>query len=252
MLENIMPATRSTIEKRATSAPESKTPDRLGNLPMISEETDERRGKDDSSNWQRAVTAPIQKDRRPEDKTIRVVPPSSPGTVAPLNVRKRSSGSEASSDTQRHLSGKTSNERLNQRRPVEPFGGLEVIDEDTTISATPTVVRKKKSGWFGLSKKVVEPFHSAYEQDISSPAQDVDGRTERKSSRVLSKLPPPPLRTVPEEPPPSAQSSEFPMRKRRVDGGRNALSRLWGRIGGEKEDVDQTGKCTVHFVFKSL
>ena len=252
MLENIMPATRATTEKRATSAPESKTPDRLNNLPIISEETAQRSGKADTSNWQRAVTAPIQKDRKPEDKTIRVVLPSSPGTVAPLNVRKRSSGSETSNDSQRRLSVKTSNERLNQRRPVESFGGLEVIDEDTTVSSTPTLVRKKRSGWFGLSKKPVELDHGPTVREVSSPLQETDGRTERKSSRVLSKPPPSTLRTVPEEPPPSAQSSEFPIRKRRVDGGKHALSRLWGRIGGEKEDVDQTGKCILLHVIKTL
>jgi hypothetical protein len=252
MLENIMPATRAPTEKRATSAPESKTPDRLGNLPIISEETDQRSGGDDTLNWQRAVTAPIQKDWRPEDKTIRVVPPSSPGTVAPLNVRKRSNGSETSYESQRHLSVKTSNEFLSQRRPVELFGGLEVIDEDTTVSATPTIVRKKRSGWFGLSKKPVELDHSSNGREVSSPLQDSDSRKERKSSRVISKPPPPTLRTLPEEPPASAQSSEFPIRKRRVDGGRHVLSRLWGRIGGEKEDVDQTGRCILRFVIRIL
>lgn len=242
MLENIMPATRSPVEKRATSAPESKTPDHLRTLPIISEEIDQRSSRDDTLNWQRAFTAPVQKERKPEDRTIRVVPPSSPGTVAPLNVRKRSNGSEASADSKNRLSAKPSNERLSQRRPVSPFGGLEAIDEDTALPATPAVVRKKRSGWFGLVKKPAEQDQSSDGRDTSSPLPDQYDRKDRRPSKLLSKPPPPPSRPLPEEHPQSAQSSEFPIRKKRADGGKNALSRFWGRIGGEREDGDQTGK----------
>ena len=50
----------------------------------------------------------------------------------------------------------------------------------------------------------------------------------------------------------SAQSSEFPIRKKRAEGGRKALSRLWGKIGGEKEDVDQTAVGTTTMTQSSL
>ena len=55
---------------------------------------------------------------------------------------------------------------------------------------------------------------------------------------MLSK--PPPEQPVTNQPPPSAQSSEFPIRKKKLGGGarigKKGLSRLLGRIGGEKEE----------------
>ena len=240
MLETIMPATCTTTEKRAASAPESKTPDHLRTLPIISEETDSRSSRDDATNWQRAFTAPVQKERKLENRTIRVVPPSSPGTVAPLNVRKRSNGSGISTDSQKRLSVKSSNERLNQRRPVSPFSGLEAIDEVTALSATPTVVRKKRSGWFGLSKKSAEEDQPQDDREASSPLPETQDRKDRRPSRILSKSPP--TIVLPEEPPQSALSSEFPIRKKKIESGRSALSRLWGRFRKEREDVDETGK----------
>jgi hypothetical protein len=126
---------------------------------------------------------------------------------------------------------------------------LEAIDEDTVLTATPTVVRKKRSGWFGLSKKPVEQSQHPNQREMPSPLSQADDRKERRPSKVLSKLPPP--RALPEEPPQSAQSSEFPIRKKRPDGAKSALSRFWGRIGGDRDGVDPSGRFnSIHSVDK--
>ncbi len=249
MLDTIMPATRFSEDKRVISAPEANIGGHTGFLPMISEENDHRGHGEGTSNWQRSVTAPVQKDRRPDDKTIRVVPPSSPGAVAPLNVRKRSNGSEASSGPRRTLSVKTSTDHLSTRQANDQHGGLEVIDEDTTLTATPAVVRKKRSGWFELTKKIITQDRKPSTSATPTSFQERDDRQQKRPSRVLSK--PPPEKVVPEEPPGSAQSSEFPIRKDKLFGGKSGLSKWLGKKGNAKtEDDGPSGKLqcpTVRF-----
>ena len=244
MLENIMPPPRTPPEKRASSAPEAKTPDHLGFLPIISEESDQRSSRDDAGNWHRSVTAPVPKERKQEEKTIRVVPPSPSGNIAPLNVRKRSNGSEASDGSQKRLTAKTSNDRLSRKRTNENFGGLEVIDEDTTTAAAgpATTVRKKRSGWFGLGKKQADEYGESSDP-VTPTWQSLDDRKERRPSRVLSKQPPP-MKAVTEDPPLSAQSSEFPIRNKKPGKGKSAFSKWLGKMGGDKED-HQLGKANV-------
>lgn len=233
MLENIMPTglTPPPHEKRSFTAPEARTPDHLGFLPMISEESDQRSSRDGTVNWHRSVTSPAQLHRQSEDRTIKILPPSSPGTVAPLNVRKRSNGSEASDETIRRLSMQRSHERLTRKRTNEHIGGLTVIDEDSTLPATPTFVRKKKSGWFGLVKK----------PDMDSPTvasisyDDLDNCRQRKPSRVLTKD-----KALPAEPPLSAQSSELPIRKKRFGQTKGGFGKWLGRKAIVQEDADVT------------
>ncbi|KAK4948967.1 serine/threonine-protein kinase gin4 [Elasticomyces elasticus] len=234
MLEKIMPGTTpQSKEKRVFTAPEARTPDHLGGfLPVISEESDNyRSSKDGTLNW-RSVTAPVPHQKKVDDKTIRVVAPSSPGTVAPLNVRKRSNGSEASDETQRRLTSQRSGERLTRKRTMETVGGLTAIDEDSTLPATPTVVRKKRSGWFGLSKKV-----EASEGQATPGASmlDLDDRLQKQSSRtpVMEKV-------LPEGPPMSGVSSEFPLRKKRFGAGKGGFGKWLGRKLVEKENLDAT------------
>ena len=240
MLDNIMPSSRVASEKRATSAPETKTPDHLGSLPMISEENDQRSSRDVAGNWQRSVTAPIQKERKQDEKTIRIVPPSSPGTVAPLNVRKRSNGSEGSSDSQKRLNAKTSHDRLSQRRANETFGGLEAIEEDATLTSTPAVVRKKRSGWFGLAKKPEDQVNESSDPTTPAGLQGLDDRREKRQSRVLSKQPP--SRAFLAETPYSAKSDRPTDSKKKLGGGKKAFSRWLGRIGGEEEVPNGPGE----------
>lgn len=233
LLENIMPTAQTPPgqDKRSFTAPEARTPDHLGFLPIISEESDQRNSKDGTANWHRSVTSPAQFHRKTEDKTIRVVPPSSPGTVAPLNVRKRSNGSEASDEIQRRLSVQKSSERLTRKRTTEHIGGLTAIDENSTLTPTPTIVRKKRSGWFGLAKKP--------EAESTAPSSvlydDLDDRKQGRPSKGLTKE-----KVLPDEPPPSAQSSEFPIRKKRFGGGKGGFGKWLGRKAVEKDETDVT------------
>ena len=241
MLENIMPASHNPLEKRNLSAPESKTPDHLHFLPAISEEGDTRSSKNGPGSGHRSATAPVPKGKRQEDKTIRVVPPSSSGTVAPLNVRKRSNDSESSGDVGRRLSVKTSDSQFSRRRTRETIGGLTAIDENTAMPASPTLVRKKRSGWFGLAKKETDDSSALSGVTTPNTWENLDDRKEGRPSRVLSK--PPPAKALPEEPPLSAQSSEFPIRKKRFGGGKSGFSKWLGKIGGNKdEDGSQAGE----------
>ena len=244
-----MPSTRASLEKRATSAPETKAPDHLGFLPVITEEGDQRSSRDGVGSRQRSVTAPVQKEKRSQDKTIRIVPPSPSGTVAPLNVRKRSNGNETSSSgSQNLLSVKTSNEHLCNRRANNTVGGLAVIDEDSTLQSaqneTSNVVRKKRSGWFGLRKKTLD---QEVRQDGSStpePFRELDDRRERRPT-MLNK--PSAEKLLPPDPPVSAQSNESSGRKRRFGVAEIGLSRLLGKIGSEKEDgEEQRGEFASH------
>ncbi|KAK1024600.1 serine/threonine-protein kinase gin4, partial [Friedmanniomyces endolithicus] len=239
MLEKIMPAgtTPPAKDKRVFTAPEARTPDHLGGfLPVISEESDNQRSsRDGTLNW-RSVTAPVQRQKQPEDKTIRVVQPSSPGPVAPLNVRKRSNGSEASDETQRRLTSQRSGERLIRKRTMETVGGLTAIDEDSIMQPTPTAVRKKRSGWFGLAKKT-----EANEGQATAGAsmQDLDDRLEKRPSRTPLKE-----KALPEEPPASGVSIEFPLRKKRFGGGKGGFGKWLGRKLADKENVDTTEMTT--------
>ncbi|GIZ39487.1 hypothetical protein CKM354_000286900 [Cercospora kikuchii] len=179
-LDNILPAAGSTPDKRIVSAPEaSKHADQNGFLPIISEESSDQRSSRDGTNWHRSVTAPVARGRKPEEKTIRVVPPTSPAVVAPLNVRKRNTGSPASDDTLRKVATKRSAESLQRRARNLDSSGLASIDENSALGS-PQVVRKKRSNWFGLSKKEDEVLNG-------DTLVDVDGKVERRKSTVISK-----------------------------------------------------------------
>jgi serine/threonine-protein kinase HSL1, negative regulator of Swe1 kinase len=235
MLENIMPTNKTPPppphDRRNFTAPEAKTPDHLGFLPMISEEGSDHRSSREGTNWHRSVTAPVQNRGKAEERTIRVIPPSSPGTVAPLNVRKRSNGSEASNETQQRLSAQKSHEYLVAKRSPDHIGGLTAIDEDSTLPVTPTVVRKKRSGWFGLSKKTDNISPTTTGTGLDDPEE-----RRQRNSRIL-----PQDKALPADPPMSEQSSEFPIRKKRFGGGKGGFGKWLGRKAMEKDvEADAT------------
>ncbi|KAF7187403.1 putative serine/threonine-protein kinase HSL1 [Pseudocercospora fuligena] len=238
MLDNIMPTAGPGSERRIASAPEAaKQSEQNGFLPIISEESSDPRSSKEG-NWHRSVTAPVAKERNPEDHTIRVVPPSSPGTVAPLNVRKRSSGNQLNKDVQRRPTTKASSDTLRRKHAVAAdVSALESIDEDTTLT-TPTLVRKKRSGWFGRIKRDVEedghpgrPTSKAA-RSILTTSDETDAR---RRSTLLTKDSPN-SKSLPDEPPLSAQSSEFPIRKHRFGNSKKGFSKWLGRMGREKGD----------------
>ena len=245
MLETILPDT-GTPEKRMVSAPEARTPDHLGGyMPIISEESDPRSSKDGTGNW-RSVTDSTAFDRRnekrhervPEDKTIRMVPISSPATVAPLNVRKRSTSSDDDLHTPvQRLNVSASKERLDKKRSIEPIAILEPIEENSILQS-PTAVRKKKS-WFGLARRTPEPDFASARPEAPSAALDLGVPSAKRSSFVLRKLQKP----LPQDPPASALSSEFPIRKKRFGGGKTGFSKwLSMRSADKHDDGDTTGK----------
>ncbi|KAK5130319.1 hypothetical protein LTR08_002205 [Meristemomyces frigidus] len=229
MLENIMPAgqTPPANERRSFTAPETRTPDHLGFLPMITEESDQRSTKDGTANWHRSFTSPARLHRKGEQKTIKIVQPSSPGTIAPLNVRKQNNGSDLSEKSQARLSVQQSQERLTRKRTTET-----ATEEDGKLPNTPTVIRKKRSGWFGLAKKSEEEEPSTL---MSVSYDDLGDGKHRRPSRVLTKE-----KALPAEPPPSALSSEFPLRKKRFGHGKGGFGKWLGRRAVEEKDVDVT------------
>jgi serine/threonine-protein kinase HSL1 (negative regulator of Swe1 kinase) len=248
ILEKILPETK-TPEKRLVSAPEARTPDHLGGyMPIISEESDQRSSRDGLGNW-RSVTDPTPLDRRvkkrkekqPEDRTIRMVPASSPAAVAPLNVRK--SGGSIANDigtpTQRPHT-RSSHGHVEKGRGPEPLTTLEAIYEDPTSEMPPAV--RKKSGWFGLARKTPELDAVTARPNTPSTALDFNERISKRSSIVLNKLQN--EKPLPVEPPTSAVSSEFPIRKKRFGGDKNGLSKWLGRKGidNKNEEGDTTGK----------
>lgn len=175
-----------------------------------------------------------------DGRTVRIVPPSPSGAVAPLNVRKRSNGSDSSSsESHGRLNGKASHDRLAPRRHLDNIGGLAVIEEDTTLPSSPietsAPVRKKRSGWFVRNKRSAEPEP---EVDLilarTPPALGRDSRP----SRVLTKTPP--EKPLPDAPPPSAQSSEFPHRKNKFVAGKRSFVRWFGKMGAEKDEQEDS------------
>lgn len=239
MLDKIMPGSSPSTEKRIMSAPEaSKMAEQYGFLPIISEESSDQRSSRDGGNWHRSVTAPVTKERKPANRTIRVVPQSSPA-IAPLNVRKRSPGSPLSdqSPSHRRTTIKPSSDVPTQKRVNEP-SQLMVIDEDSTLLTTPTIVRKKKSGWFGRSKKdgrneletdsTLVPLAFTRLEDQSDPRQSRNSARGGLIRGVSSA-----------EPPAAALPNELPIRKPRFGTGSKGFTRWIGKMGRDK-GIDST------------
>lgn len=239
MLDNIMPGTSPSTEKRIMSAPEaSKIAEQYGFLPIISEEGSDPRSSKDDGNWHRSVTAPVTKERRPADRTIRVVPQSSPA-VAPLNVYKRNTGSPASEHSPcQRLSATQQSSATNGTKRVNEPSPLMVIEEDSALLTTPTIVRKKRSGWFGRNKK---DGHIEMDTEITLASSALTGHESkgdhRQSQTLIHESAVTGVSSL--EPPASALSSEFPMRKPRFGAGKNGFSKWIGRIGRDK-GVDTT------------
>ncbi|KAI7521127.1 hypothetical protein KC331_g19901, partial [Hortaea werneckii] len=228
VLNEISSQTQPYQERRSFTAPETRTPDHFGFLPVISEEGDQRTSKDGSANWQRAVTSPLQHRER-DDNTIRVVPPSSPGTVAPLNVRKCTS-SLSHDEAQRNLNVKDSRERLQHKRSNARMGELTAIEENRALQPATNFLRKKQSGWFGLAKKQ-DPDTSAVE---SIQYEDLDNNNNRRPSNVLTKK----EKTLPPEPPASTEPTDLPTSKKRFNYSKHGLGKWLGRKAARKASAD--------------
>ena len=223
LLEEIMPATRPASQsgsKRIASAPDPKLVERSAGVGFLDDEERGRGiGRDGLAGGKRSVTSPLQTTSRPPDRTIRLVPSSSPpAAIAPLRVHKYSGANDQENiEPESFLSDRKSSERSRHGRIRPGISALPSIHEDSTLTSTPTVIRKKRSAWFGLSKKVEEPDDRAagHAATTSGSAHNMSGSVERKPSRRLSKQPPNLQSFHEEESPASARSSEFPIRKKK-------------------------------------
>ncbi|KAI6968353.1 Pkinase-domain-containing protein [Hortaea werneckii] len=229
LLNDITSQTQPYQERRSFTAPETRTPDHFGFLPVISEEGDQRTSKDGSANWQRAVTSPLQHREKGNDNTIRVVPSSSPGTVAPLNVRK-CTGSLPHDEAQRNLNVKDSRERLQHKRSNARIGELTAIEENRVLQPATNFLRKKQSGWFGLAKKQ-DPDTSAVE---SIQYEDLDDNNRNRPSTALTKK----EKTLPPEPPASTEPTDLPTSKKRFNYSKHGLGKWLGRKAAKKASAD--------------
>jgi serine/threonine-protein kinase HSL1 (negative regulator of Swe1 kinase) len=136
------------------------------------------------------------------------------------------------------LNMRSSHERLEKKRSIEPVAALEPIEEDSVL-ASPSVVRKKRSGWFGRARKTPEPDIVAAGSESSATTAKLGDSSSKRSSYVLSRLQKP----LPQDPPVSALSSEFPIRKKRFGGGKKGFSKWLGMKGVDRnEEGDTTGK----------
>jgi serine/threonine protein kinase len=236
MLENILPPSVPNPDRRTTSAPEARLLEHAIPLPVISEEIDLRLNKS-VPNWQRSVTSPLPIKRKASLTTVRMVPPSSPDSIAPLSIRKRGEKSEQSESPTTPLDRNTAAVRTKQSQESRNAHGLESIAEDSILD-TPTVIRRKRSGWFGLRKDsgfdehseiagAALPSANAVGEQVEQDRFAVDASTTENSG----------LQTGPS----FAQSDEFPMRKKRPNVAKRGWAKWIGRIGRDKgEDLTMT------------
>ncbi|WPG97626.1 Hypothetical protein R9X50_00040600 [Acrodontium crateriforme] len=230
MLEHIIPP------PDASSKPENRIQsEHIGSLPMISEEGDSRNSKDEA-NWHRSITAPARYTQAGET-TLRVVNSSSSGSVtlvAPLNVRKRDTSSDTTIGDARQLNGKTSIEKLHHKRSTDMIGNLAAIEENAHLPTELPGVRKKKS-WFGLAKKqdsVIDDF------TVSTNTQLLERRKMKRPSQLVLNE-----KALPEDPPLTDESSEFPIRKKRFGSAKIGFSKWLGRQTSGKKDEAIEGDC---------
>ncbi|KAF2722162.1 Pkinase-domain-containing protein [Polychaeton citri CBS 116435] len=231
MLENIMPASRLSQERRAFSAPGPKISEEAGTmnaggLPMISEESsDYRISKDVAGYWYRSVTSPIpgQYEKPPEpNKTVRLVPPTSPGTPAPLNVRKRSPDA-----TSRSQSSCKPGDCASHARQERPHSTISNYDEGTAARPTQQL-RKKSSAWHGLKKTLGVNLSEG-----SLPKDFVKDKQEKVSLKR-------PASTVSSEFPKRDQLEKLPRKK--------GLARLFHRMRqGESTEIDEQKQVNPSF-----
>lgn len=280
-LDSLLPSQANTGSRAVTAPlPISKTLDDPGYLPAISEEErfeDIKDGEPECDSilaWTggRAVTEPVglkagtgKHDFEHDLNTIRLVDPSSPSPIAPLNIRKASGVSSATSSTApAQASPKVETVLRHHRKRVgHNFTIFEDSDDDMrpsfpTIPAVVTtappeqVPKAKKRGWFRrITSGSEEPENEP--SKLKKTKQKSPGRWQDLEDRIRAN----PLRPVGHKPHLSdvttSDVSEFPMRlngsdklepsSKEEDGVKKGLWRLFRKRGSDKrkdEKVDQT------------
>ncbi|TKA60460.1 hypothetical protein B0A49_10479 [Cryomyces minteri] len=245
--------------RRSTSAP-GQRPVGVPFLPAITEEG--RSSDADELHFgrggSRAVTDPtprrpgLPSRRHTEHTTIRVVDPSSPSSVAPLNIRKRSDDSQTPqtvgksnllhNDTVRRKAGskflgfKGSYDALSQKFSNDSAGGADAAQESGTDKEAVRTIIKKKSSWFRRKVSNESKEKEPARPPIPTAWQDLDDRM--ASTRTL---PTPPKTQRVGDPPLSSDSSEFPMRNRTPVGNteKRGFARWFRKRAGGKQHIQK-------------
>jgi serine/threonine protein kinase len=247
MLEKILPSVHNP-DRRTTSAPEARLLEHANPLPVISEVADLRLNKG-APIWQRSVTNPLPIKRKASLTTVRLVQPSSPDSIAPLSIRKRGERNEQIEYPLTPLERNAAAAPIKQSEESRPAHGLESIAEDSILD-TPTIIRRKRSGWFGLRKDSGFDDHSGTAEAAMSNSNALGERAEQDRSTADAKT----IESNDLQAGQSfAQSEEAPLRKKRLNIAKRGFAKLVGRIGKDKgEDLVMTergGKWSPHHTY---
>ncbi|KAF2083227.1 Pkinase-domain-containing protein [Saccharata proteae CBS 121410] len=252
------------VGKRAASAPQTiKSPDPTPHLPIISEEgrpSDNTPRPDWGRNAYRAVTAPpgygtevdaaAQGKRYYGDNTIRLVDPSSPTPVAPLQIRKKTStaaiqqsfaGAPAALTPSRAHPGAYAqlNANLDPRSPSSARGSPREIEAPVfAASAENTGNVAKKRSWFKrrLTDKDDKQDESDATLKIPPHWQGLDDRVQNNAS-----TPGPKSRDSKRSHGTASNASEFPMRAEKPEvpvAGKKGFLKMFGIDKKKKDGVN--------------
>lgn len=248
-LEQIMPspAEAEAEARRITSAPDAKSSDSRGCLPIINEEArhDNSHGRYDASGHRyRSVTAPVSKESRSveESSTVRMVP-ESPSPAAPPNIRRHTGephpyakAYEELAKGSNHLSVPGADPRLLRKKSRDSVVVTrKPVPQSAAVVSGEEAVVKKKSSWFRRWKEPQSSLQENQESTNMPPVwEELDDRATkaaRPSGLVRGKQPPPLILG----PPPAADESK-------------GFSKWFGKMGrGEKKDHDKSpGSAASH------
>lgn len=244
-LDKIMPGTAESSDRRITSAPDNKSADSRGFLPIISEE-----GRNEASysrpDRYRSVTAPVHKEtaRAADPGTVRMVQGSSPAAGASSMVRKHSQDHETLDQTlseNTYLSVPSAHPGLLRKKSSDSVTALQQTISNGSASGADETMVKKKPSWFRRWKEPSQQQPPPEEplQHAATPLnwEELDDRMApkaRPSALVRDKQPPHlNLNKTEVVGPKSSSSSEFPMRSAENKG----FSKWFGgKLGRDKKD----------------
>ncbi|GAB7348093.1 hypothetical protein MBLNU459_g6118t1 [Dothideomycetes sp. NU459] len=249
-LDKIMPGTAGAVDRRITSAPDNKSVDNRGFLPIISEEgrNDAPHARPDGTGQRfRSVTAPTSKEsaQATEPKTLRTVPSSD----MPLMARKHSQGNESQDQTvsdNTFLSVPSAHPGILRKKSSDSVATLHKTTSHGSASGGDETAAKKKSSWFRRWKEPAQQLSSEDAQDSTRtpPAwEELDDRmtVKTKPAALIRDKQPPHLNLAKTEvpPPKSSSSSEFPLRSNPENKGFSKW--FGGKMGWDKKEGNKAG-----------
>lgn len=246
-LDKIMPGTAEATDRRVTSAPDNRSADDRGFLPIISEEGRNENSHGKSDRY-RSVTAPVrdQITERAVLNTVRMIHGSSPATDAPPMVRKYSQDRQCVDQTvsdNTYLSVPSAHPGLLRKKSADSVIVLQKTTSHGSNSGVDETLAKKKPSWFRRWKEPSQqqqpPSAEEVQQNAATPHawEELDDRMapKAKPAALVRDKQPPHLNLEKTDivPPKSSSSSEFPMRQ-----GENKGFSKWfgGKMGWDKKD----------------